>query len=95
MIDRTYRIDTRSQTIFGHSLGDLCCIHFLRNLLPFRHTLQEVLSIHWNEKLILKEEEKFLARLEKEKVHTDLLVEIGELEKYRQSQIRDNVRTAC
>ncbi|WP_199425896.1 alpha/beta hydrolase-fold protein [Thermaerobacillus caldiproteolyticus] len=28
MIDRTYRIDTRSQTIFGHSLGDLCCIHF-------------------------------------------------------------------
>ncbi|MBD1382817.1 alpha/beta hydrolase [Metabacillus arenae] len=81
-IHRTYKTDPNKQTIFGHSLGGLFVLYTLfSNHASFQTYIAGSPSIHWNERSILEKEKTFINRLERDEIHANLLIGIGELEK--------------
>lgn len=92
-MNERFHIDANRQTIFGHSLGGLLVLH---TLFTKPHLFQSYIagspSIHWNESMILKEEQQFIENLKKDHKQLKLFIGLGELEKYHKNQIKDKAQ---
>jgi hypothetical protein len=92
-IERRYTIDRGRQTLFGHSLGGLFVLHVLfTKPEAFQTYVAGSPSIHWNKRIMLKEERQFTVRLEEEPVNVRILLGMGELEKFHKSRIYENAK---
>ncbi|MCP3738155.1 alpha/beta hydrolase [Rossellomorea sp. BNER] len=92
-IHQTYKINPKKQTLFGHSLGGLFVLFTLfSNPAAFQTYIAGSPSIHWNKEIILDKEKKFVTRLEKEEMHANLMIGIGELERWHKTNIGELTR---
>ncbi|WP_458460283.1 alpha/beta hydrolase [Paenibacillus sp.] len=81
-MEKEFRIDRARQAIFGHSLGGLFVIHALfTKPEAFRYYIAGSPSLHWNQKVMQVEEQKFVARLEQHPVNVKVWIGMGEQEK--------------
>lgn len=92
-IERDYKIDTRRQTIFGHSLGGFFVLHVLFSKpAAFQTYVAGSPSIHWNQRALLEAEQQFAAGLSQERAHVELLLAVGELEQSHKSRMNANAK---
>lgn len=79
-IENNYSINTRKQTLFGHSLGGLFVLNaFFTSPNSFQNYIAGSPSIWWNEKQIVEKEKAFCSKLHMNQ-ETKLLLTLGELE---------------
>ncbi len=82
IVEKRVQIDSSRQTILGHSLGGLFVLHTLfTRPASFGTYIAGSPSIHWNRRIILKEENNFSLRLQKESFNINLMLTAAELEK--------------
>ncbi|MGO4537823.1 alpha/beta hydrolase [Paenibacillus sp. 2TAB19] len=83
MIERDFAVDTKRQTLLGHSLGGLFVLNALFSKPDsFQTYIAGSPSIYWNEKPLLKQERALASLLPYDNdVPIRLLITIGELER--------------
>jgi hypothetical protein len=81
LVEGNYPIDTRKQTLFGHSFGGLFVLHalFTRSDM-FTAYVAGSPSIHWAKRLLLEAEQQFAIALAQHPRQVKLLIGIGEQE---------------
>jgi predicted alpha/beta superfamily hydrolase len=93
MIESQINIDTRRQTICGHSLGGLFVLQSLFSKpSSFCTYIAGSPSIHWNKRYFLEEEQPFVSRLEQQQNKVRILIAVGELEQNHPSGMNNNAR---
>lgn len=102
VIEETYSIDRRRQTIFGHSLGGMFVLHLLfAKPEAFQCYIAGSPSIHWNKPVLLEEEQAFASKLSASGQSADksadikLFLAIGELEKSHHTGGGENASELC
>lgn len=88
LIEEEYPVDRSRQTIFGHSLGGLFVLYTLFTKPDsFRYYVAGSPSLHWNERLMSEEEQRFINRLARSDMEEgeslapiEVLLGMGELE---------------
>ncbi|WP_368657953.1 alpha/beta hydrolase [Metabacillus halosaccharovorans] len=87
-MEHAYQIDQKKQTLFGHSLGGLFVLHTLfTSPTSFQTYIAGSPSIHWNQSIILEEERLFHQLCETEEIKANVLVGIGELERWHHTNV--------
>ncbi|MVO98394.1 alpha/beta hydrolase [Paenibacillus lutrae] len=82
LIGQKYSINTKRQTIFGHSLGGLFVLHMLyARPEAFQYYIAGSPSIHWNKRILEEEERIFAAALRQSPQPVRLYIGVGEMEK--------------
>ncbi len=82
IVEKRIRIDSGRQTILGHSLGGLFVLHTLfTRPASFNTYIAGSPSIHWNKRIIVKEERNFILLSQKECFNINLMLTAAELEK--------------
>lgn len=89
-MEQQFNIDRNRQAIFGHSLGGLFVLHTLfTKPEAFRYYIAGSPSLHWNQKVMQAEEQKFIAGLEKHPVNVKVWIGMGEQEKKHPARNND------
>jgi len=89
-MEQQFNIDRNRQAIFGHSLGGLFVLHTLfTKPEAFRYYIAGSPSLHWNQKVMQAEEQKFIAGLEKHPVNVKVWIGMGEQEKSHPARNND------
>ncbi|WP_078431713.1 alpha/beta hydrolase [Metabacillus halosaccharovorans] len=87
-MEQNYPIDQKKQTLFGHSLGGLFVLHTLfTSPTSFQTYIAGSPSIHWNQSIILEEERLFHQLCETGEIKANVLVGIGELERWHHTNV--------
>ncbi|WP_458353661.1 alpha/beta hydrolase [Peribacillus frigoritolerans] len=90
-IDKRYKVDHNSQTLFGHSLGGLFALYVLfESPYAFQTYIAGSPSLHWNKKWFREEEEGFLSRLNQGNGDISILLGVGEMEGTHKSGMNEN-----
>ncbi|PGT76567.1 alpha/beta hydrolase [Bacillus sp. AFS040349] len=87
-LEKNLAINKHNQTLFGHSLGGLFVLYalFTRST-SFQTYIAGSPSIHWNQKIILEAEKKFKDNAEAKNIDANLLIGIGELERWHHTNV--------
>ncbi len=81
-LDSQFHLDLKRQTIFGHSLGGMFALDVLFTKTDaFQTYIVSSPSIWWNNQCILKKEQQFVSRLNKNKADVGIFFAVGSLEK--------------
>ncbi|MET3939250.1 putative alpha/beta superfamily hydrolase [Paenibacillus sp. PvP094] len=89
-MEQQFNIDRNRQAIFGHSLGGLFVLHTLFTKPDaFRYYIAGSPSLHWNQKVMLAEEQEFIAGLEQHPVNVQVWIGMGEQEKNHPARNND------
>ncbi|MEO2207897.1 alpha/beta hydrolase-fold protein [Paenibacillus pabuli] len=89
-MEQQFNIDRNRQAIFGHSLGGLFVLHTLFTKPDaFRYYIAGSPSLHWNQKVMQAEEQKFIAGLEQHPVNVKVWIGMGEQEKSHPARNND------
>ncbi|WP_242219322.1 alpha/beta hydrolase [Bacillus cereus group sp. BfR-BA-01380] len=81
-LTKYFPIDTKRQTLFGHSLGGLFALHVLfTNIHAFQTYFISSPSIWWNNQSVLEKESNFINELNKMNSEIGVFLTVGSLEK--------------
>lgn len=81
-LNKSFPIDIKKQTLFGHSLGGLFALHVLyTNIHAFQTYFISSPSIWWNNQSILERESNFINELNKIDSKVGVFLTVGSLEK--------------
>lgn len=92
-IQSYFNIDSKRETLFGHSLGGLFVLQTLYTKPSlFQTYIAGSPSIHWDEKFFFEKEKEFQSKLRQKDIIVDVFVGVGELEKKHKCHMNDNAR---
>lgn len=93
IINKKFNIDSRRETLFGHSLGGLFVLQTLYTRPDlFQTYIAGSPSIYLVEKFFFKKDKEFQFKLRQKDINVDVFIGAGELEKHHKSNMNKNAR---